>query len=184
MCSYHGWKFDSQGKCVDIPQVRRAKDDSHRVAVAAAAATCQQQLGNQKCVHRPQVRDHPADVFSLHQPLSQQQQCMPLSMAAAGHSSRTSSNKRTGDQLPAHLGQVTPPTHMLPSLRAPLQALDDKARATACSSSRSCVTSSQYESSTASSGCGRRRQQRRQRQQQRHCPCPRVLSRQLSRAST
>jgi hypothetical protein len=21
MCSYHGWKFDSQGKCVDIPQV-------------------------------------------------------------------------------------------------------------------------------------------------------------------
>jgi phenylpropionate dioxygenase-like ring-hydroxylating dioxygenase large terminal subunit len=21
MCSYHGWRFDSQGKCVDVPQV-------------------------------------------------------------------------------------------------------------------------------------------------------------------
>jgi nitrite reductase/ring-hydroxylating ferredoxin subunit len=32
MCSYHGWQFDSAGKCVDVPQVRACACGVHASA--------------------------------------------------------------------------------------------------------------------------------------------------------
>lgn len=52
-CSYHGWRFDSSGRCTDIPQVRR----SQRWREPTPAIDCSSRAPQQ---HR-QVHRHPTD---------------------------------------------------------------------------------------------------------------------------